>query len=55
MRENGISVVISGLKQQVLQVIQRTGRYAEIGANNLFRTEDQALEQRVAAAAGQRA
>ena len=53
LRKNGISVVFSGLKQQVLQVIQRTGLYTEIGADSLFRTEDQALEhleQRVAAA-----
>lgn len=41
MRENGISAVFSGLKQQVLQVIQRTGLYAEIGANNLFRTGEE--------------
>ena len=58
LRENGISVAFSGLKQQVLQVIQRTGLYAAIGADNLFRTEDMALEhleQRVATAADQRA
>jgi len=58
LRENGIGIVFSGLKQQVLQVIKRTGLYAEIGADNLFRTEDQALElleQRVAAAADQSA
>jgi sulfate permease, SulP family len=44
LREGGVTVTFSGLKQQVLNAIQATGLYAVIGAQNLFRTEDAALE-----------
>jgi SulP family sulfate permease len=43
LKSNGITMVFSGLKLQVLQVIEGTGLAAVIGAENLFRTEDQAL------------
>ena len=40
----GVTVVFSGLKRQVLDVMESTGLYAVIGAQNFFRTEDAALE-----------
>ena len=43
-RENGVTMVFSGLKQQVLQVMQNTGLYSYIGAENFYRTVDNALE-----------
>ncbi len=44
LRANGVTMVFSGLKLQVLRVMENTGLYAEIGAQNFFRTEDQALD-----------
>jgi SulP family sulfate permease len=44
LRESGVTMMFSGLKKQVLDILQRTGLYATIGAQNLFRTEDMALE-----------
>lgn len=44
LRSNGITVAFSGLKKQVLDIMQHTGLYAEIGAENFFRTEDMALD-----------
>lgn len=44
LRENGITMVFSGLKLQILQVMERTGLAEFIGAENIFRTEDLALE-----------
>ena len=44
LRENGISIVFSGLKQQVLQVMENTGLYSYIGAENFYRTVDTALD-----------
>jgi len=44
LRAAGITVVFSGLKLQVLSIMQRTGLYAEIGAQHFFRTEDLALD-----------
>ncbi len=44
LRENGVTMVFSGLKMQVLQVMENTGLHAEIGARHFFRTEDQALD-----------
>lgn len=40
---NGITMMFSGLKMQVLEVMERTGLYARIGPANFFRTEDAAL------------
>lgn len=44
LRARGVTIVFSGLKKQVLDVMQRSGLYAVIGAGNFFRTEDLALE-----------
>jgi SulP family sulfate permease len=44
LRENGIGIAFSGLKQQVLAVMRSTGLEACIGEQDLFRTEDQALD-----------
>ncbi|MFN7086100.1 MAG: SulP family inorganic anion transporter [Burkholderiales bacterium] len=44
LRENGVTMVFSGLKLQVLKVMENTGLHAEIGARHFFRTEDAALE-----------
>ncbi|MBF0375568.1 MAG: SulP family inorganic anion transporter [Alphaproteobacteria bacterium] len=43
LRENGITLVFSGLKRQVLQVMHHTGLFELIGRTNLFATEDMAL------------
>ena len=43
LRENGVTMAFSGLKQQVLDVMRATGLDREIGEHNLFRTEDMAL------------
>jgi sulfate permease, SulP family len=40
----GVTVVFSGLKRQVLTVMEDTGLFAVIGAQNFFRTEDGALD-----------
>ncbi len=44
LMDNGVTVVFSGLKRQVLAVMEATGLYGLIGAQNIFRTEDAALE-----------
>jgi SulP family sulfate permease len=44
MQENGVTIAFSGLKSQVLRVMEKTGLYAIIGAQNYFRTEDAALD-----------
>ena len=44
LRENGMTMVFSGLKRQVLGIMEKTGLYAAIGAQHFFRTEDMALE-----------
>ena len=44
LRDNGINVAFSGLKLQLLQVLRNTGLYDDIGAANIFRTEEQAIE-----------
>lgn len=43
LRENGIEVVFSGLKKQILDVMRATGLFELIGQQNIFATEDQAL------------
>jgi sulfate permease, SulP family len=43
LRESGITLAFSGLKHQVLSVLQRTGLLAEIGAENIFPSDDAAL------------
>ena len=44
LRENDVTLLFSGLKQQVMSALQATGLYGAIGAENIFRTEDAALE-----------
>ena len=44
MTENGITMVFSGLKTQVLRVMEKTGLYALIGAPHFFRTQEAALD-----------
>ncbi|MBX3650801.1 MAG: SulP family inorganic anion transporter [Burkholderiales bacterium] len=44
LQDNGVTMVFSGLKRQVLGIMEKTGLYASIGAQNFFRTEDMALE-----------
>ncbi len=44
LRENGITLVFSGLKMQVLEVMERTGLIAYIGSNNIYNTDKIAIE-----------
>lgn len=44
MSENGITMIFIGLKTQVLQVMEKTGLYALIGAAHFYRTEAAALD-----------
>ena len=44
LQENNVTMVFSGLKRQVLGIMEKTGLYADIGAQHFFRTEDMALE-----------
>jgi SulP family sulfate permease len=43
LRDNGITLVFSGLKKQVLDVMHRTGLFEEIGQQHIFAHEDMAL------------
>ncbi len=43
LRENGMEIVFSGLKKQVLDVMRSTGLFELIGQRNIFATEDQAI------------
>lgn len=44
LRANDVSLVFSGLKKQALQVLRNTGLYDTIGEDNMFRTEDNAID-----------
>jgi len=44
LAESGVTVVFSGLKRQVLRIMEATGLDTLIGGENFFRTEDAALE-----------
>jgi SulP family sulfate permease len=44
LRENGITLVFSGLKKQVLDVMKRTGLFEDISQQHIFPNEDQALD-----------
>jgi SulP family sulfate permease len=44
LRESGITMVFSGLKLQVLRVMEHTSLQQMIGQENLFRTEEVALD-----------
>jgi len=54
LRGNGVKVVFSGLKKQIIDVMQATGLNHKIGAENFFRTEDAALDA-IAAELGEEA
>jgi len=43
LRASGVTLVFSGLKKQVLDVMRRTGLFELIGTANIFPNEDQAL------------
>ncbi len=43
LREGNVQIVFSGLKKQVLDVMRHTGLFEQIGAHNIFATEDQAI------------
>jgi SulP family sulfate permease len=43
LRDGGIEVVFSGLKKQILDVMRATGLFDKIGQQNIFATEDQAI------------
>jgi len=42
-QQAGITIVFSGLKKQVLDVMRATGLYAQISEQNMFRTREHAL------------
>jgi SulP family sulfate permease len=44
-QKNGITLTFSGLKKQVLDVMEHTALLQKIGADNIFATERMALEQ----------
>lgn len=44
LKERGLTMVFSGMKLQVREVLRRTGLEAAIGVENFFNTEDAALE-----------
>jgi SulP family sulfate permease len=43
LRANGVTLVFSGLKKQVLDVMRHTGLFDEIGPSRIFANEDMAL------------
>ncbi len=44
LNENGIVVLFSGLKRQVIEVMQATGLWDRVGAKRFFSTAEQALD-----------
>jgi SulP family sulfate permease len=44
LRENGVTMIFSGLKRQVLSVMEKTGLDHSIGPQNFHRNEEHALE-----------
>ncbi|MBF0416791.1 MAG: STAS domain-containing protein [Magnetococcales bacterium] len=45
LKENGVEVLFSGLKRQVLEVMSATGLLNKVGQDHIFATADQALEK----------
>ena len=43
LKENGVTLVFSGLKKQVLDVMRATGLFDQVTQDNIFATEDQAI------------
>jgi SulP family sulfate permease len=52
LRDNGVTVVFSGLKKQVVDVMRATGLLDYLGEHNLYATADRALEAIYAAVEG---
>lgn len=44
LRESGVTLVIGGLKRQILEVMERTGLVAAMGGQNVFMTEREAID-----------
>lgn len=44
LHDNGVRLVFSGLKRQILDIMRRTNLYEQIGEQNIHATADQALE-----------
>ena len=44
LRDNGVQLVFSGLKHQILEILERTHLKENIGEQNIFPTSDAALE-----------
>ncbi len=44
VHQAGMEIIFSGLKKQVLDVLRATGMFGYVGEENIFATEDQALE-----------
>jgi SulP family sulfate permease len=44
LKDNGITLVFSGLKRQIHQVMHRTGLFGHIGAENIHPDEDMAID-----------
>ena len=44
LRDSGVTIVFSGLKKQVLDVMRHTGLFDLIGQGNIFANEDMALD-----------
>jgi SulP family sulfate permease len=44
VHQAGMEIIFSGLKKQVLDVLRATGLFGYVGEENIFSTEDQALE-----------
>lgn len=43
LKDSGVTIVFSGLKKQILDVMRRTGLYEQIGEQNIHATSDLAL------------
>ena len=48
LRQNGITLVIGGIKRQVFDVIQRTGLIDAMGEQNVFMSEREAIDDLLA-------
>jgi SulP family sulfate permease len=44
LRANGVTLAFSGMKRQVLQVMERTELLRKIGSENIYPTDKLALE-----------
>jgi SulP family sulfate permease len=44
LKANGVTLVFSGLKRQVLEIMENTGLRQVVGEENIFATEDMALD-----------